>query len=231
MQQLNLIPLPRRRLKRSRRHLGVSAAICAAFLALSAAYVGAAAMLVDSNPSLNDDLAEARASIERGGKKLSALTAEASAARSRLLAATVIREQPDWSMLLALLGEKTGDDVVLRACRVKPIDAAPAKTAPGKAPAKPVAAALESKFIVELGGLGRNQMAVSHFVLRLEQSGLFDRVTLMDTNREAFLSGEASGFRVECALSGSVPTAADMDALQRFKRPAPTGTADASEGP
>ncbi len=54
--------------------------------------------------------------------------------------------------------------------------------------------------VLSISGLGRSQPAVSQFVLRLEAMHLFARVTLLDTNRETFLGGEALGFRIDCSL-------------------------------
>jgi hypothetical protein len=48
--------------------------------------------------------------------------------------------------------------------------------------------------------VGRSQAAVSQFVLRLEQLGLFDRVTLLDTRREPFGADSAVGFRAVCIM-------------------------------
>ena len=54
--------------------------------------------------------------------------------------------------------------------------------------------------MLRLAGVGRSQAAVSQFVLRLEQLGLFDRVTLLDTRREPFGADSAVGFRAVCIM-------------------------------
>jgi hypothetical protein len=58
-------------------------------------------------------------------------------------------------------------------------------------------------FVLNIAGLARSQLAVSQFILRLEQTGLFDRVSLIDTARETFLGGPATGFKLECSLTGT----------------------------
>ena len=52
-----------------------------------------------------------------------------------------------------------------------------------------------------LGGLGRTQSSVAQFVVRLEQTGLFDEVKMITATREPFLSNEAVGFKLECRMS------------------------------
>jgi hypothetical protein len=44
---------------------------------------------------------------------------------------------------------------------------------------------------------------VSQFVLRLEQTGLFESVELVKTNREPFLATDAVAFKLDCQLKGA----------------------------
>src|SRR4029453_1923223 len=64
---------------------------------------------------------------------------ELAAAGSTLRAKQAIAPQPDWSILLALLGNTVGDDVVLKSCRVRPTDPsrAPARQEPRRAAPAP----------------------------------------------------------------------------------------------
>jgi hypothetical protein len=146
---------------------------------------------------------------------------EFTAVQSQLQASRIVAHQPDWSLLLAVLGTTTGEHVVLRGLRVQPAEPAPARARDGgRAPAAQAAAvppgpsaagrsvaaaapAGESSFQLNLNGLARSPTAVSQFVLRLERAGLFGRVTLRDTGREPFLGGEAVSFRLECSFDDS----------------------------
>jgi hypothetical protein len=49
-----------------------------------------------------------------------------------------------------------------------------------------------------LTGFGKSQESVSRFVLRLEESGVFDAVRLISSCRQTFLQGDAVAFSVEC---------------------------------
>jgi hypothetical protein len=53
---------------------------------------------------------------------------------------------------------------------------------------------------LEILGVGRTPVAVSQHVLRLEQTGLFSKVALVDTGREAYLNGNAIAFRLQCTF-------------------------------
>ena len=54
--------------------------------------------------------------------------------------------------------------------------------------------------VLGLSGLGLSQAAVSQFVLKLERTGLFARVALIDTSRAALDRTDAIAFRIECSL-------------------------------
>ena len=47
--------------------------------------------------------------------------------------------------------------------------------------------------------------AANRFVLRLEQAGLFSKVSLLDTAREPFFDKNLIAFRLECALNQLPP--------------------------
>src|SRR5260370_38207947 len=59
---------------------------------------------------------------------------------------------------------------------------------------------MPARAIVRIQGYGRSQAVVAQFILRLEQTGLFDDVVLVKTNREPFLDDHAMSFQVECQL-------------------------------
>ena len=45
-----------------------------------------------------------------------------------------------------------------------------------------------------------SQAAASQYALRLESTGLFGRVTLLDTNRDTYVGLLLVSFRIECTL-------------------------------
>lgn len=203
-QLINLIPfrrLERRRQRTLRRWWFVG---CAGY-AVTVAVAAAAALTYDSRSGsgVQSRLAAVGVEVDRGSADVSQVTLELDQTSSVLRSSRAIAEQPDWSSLLALLAAKAGEDVTLKGCSVRPRQtsavAAP-RPAPGVAGASP-AVAHDPTLIVNVLGLGSSQTAVSQFALRLEATRLFDRVTLLDTSREAFAGEQLVSFRIECTLA------------------------------
>src|SRR3954465_2261943 len=114
MKSVNLIPGPRRDAKRRRKHRKVCAAACGAYGLLLAAAGGAAHFVgPGSGESLNERLALADNDIRRYERQVNDSRVELNAARATVEANRTVAEQPDWSVLLALLGSVKGEDVVL----------------------------------------------------------------------------------------------------------------------
>ena len=210
MQSVNLIPAFRRDAKRRRRHLKLSALACGAYAVLLAFGLLAAHVMWEGGAgaaggaaALEQQLAAADEDVRRLTRDAEQARAELTRARASLEASRTIGGQPDWSVLLALLAETTGEDVVLRSVSVVPPLTATAPAGPTAAGAGPTAPAPE--VVLELAGVGQTQLAVSRHVLRLEQTGLFARVTLLDTGREPFLNSPAIGFRLQCAFGDPLP--------------------------
>ena len=95
--------------------------------------------------------------------------------------------------------------IVLSHCELLPVsDAAsvvPAAGAANGSPATSLAPAVtHSRYTLALSGMGRSQAAISQYVLRLENTGLFDRVTLIESKLAPFGGGEAVSFRIGCTL-------------------------------
>ena len=115
-----------------------------------------------------------------------------------------IHGQPDWSRLLAGTSAQLGDQIVLSRCQLTTL------TADNKAITAELGESLssqplgvlvtESRRMLALSGFGKSQEAVSQFVLRLEGSGAFRLVRLVNRSRQSFLKGEAVAFNVECHL-------------------------------
>jgi len=245
MPAINLIPAPRldARRRRSRRNRCVLGCMAYAVAAMAAA-VAAHGVWGDADAHVTDRLAEAAADVDQTGKAIAAVRADLDAAHATLRASRSIAEQPDWSAVMALLAAKAGPDVALRACNVRPRDPDPQRTGgltpdpkeakkPGARPAnaRPEPPP-EPVMALTVAGLGKTQYAVSQFALRLEATGLFARVSLIETNREAFERGEAIAFRVECSMEApSKDAAAAMGRAPTAKLSAPQAAPPTPAGP
>jgi Tfp pilus assembly protein PilN len=201
MKTVNLIPAARRDAKRSRRRRTVCAAACCAYaMLLACGLAGTYVMLSGSGggESTQASLAATDAEIDRLEKQAGAARGDLSAANATIEANRTVAEQPDWSVLLALLANTTGEDVVLRSVLVAPPPNSPAPPPPPTTPGKSALAPPQPEVVLELSGIGQSQLAVSQHVLRLEQTGLFAKVTLLDTAREAFGTHTVIAFRLQC---------------------------------
>lgn len=194
-QRINLVPAARREAASSRRRIRLWAGALACYTMLVCLGLVAArvAWHRDDAP-LHAQLSANTATIQSKQMRLARTRQELDRIRALLDANRAVGQQPDWSVLLAVLADTIGEDVVLDHCAVEP-------TGGTKVPVDASAG-----IRLELAGFGRSQLAVSQFVLRLERSTLFSRVTLLDTHREPFLADDAIAFNIECSLEGGVTT-------------------------
>ena len=147
----------------------------------------------DARNALADELDKVTRQITQAKADLQSLRPKLVTAQRTLAANRAVTRQPDWSVLMAFLAKTLGDDVVLRSCRLEPMGEGENEKKEKESPRR-------DGFVLRIAGLGRSQAAVSQFVLRLEQAELFDRVTLVHTAREPFLTGEAFAFQLDCDL-------------------------------
>jgi len=224
MNGVNFIPRQRRDASARRARFRAWTIGASAYaLVCVVAFAASGAIDVAEDPTVATDLAQLPAQIDASQRALTTLRAQLAEAQARLDAARAVAHQPDWSVLLGLLAQSLGDDIVLTTCRLEaeqPSDRAAAPSSPPGginrvasgggtgAPAAPVVGP-GSHFTLELTGLGRTQASVSRFVLRLEQLGLFERVTIVKTGREMFGERESIGFRLEATLGAAAAGVAE----------------------
>src|SRR5580765_5744869 len=122
---------------------------------------------------------------------LAANSVEVVEARWRIAALLYILSQPDWSLLLAVLGKETGDQVFLRGCSLKRDESGGAAAIAAHAP---------GRIVLQLVGTAKTSAAVSQFSLRLEETHLFSKVALVNSSRESFQGSDAQGFQIDCFL-------------------------------
>jgi hypothetical protein len=207
---VNLIPAyrheARRRRTRGRRWV-VACVMYAATLVFG--YGICQATLGGDDPRLIEELTASREEVSRADATAARLRPELAEAQAKLDATRAVALQPDWSILLAAMARSLGDDIVLASCTLETQTISPTNSqtsapavAPTAGPAKPgeKPAAERVQVVVNVTGFGRTQVAVSQYVLRLEQMKLFDRVKLIKTSRESFMDGDAVSFQLECPL-------------------------------
>ncbi len=192
---VNLIPAARRQTKQRRVRVRWWLTGCAVYSALwIAVFVTAQVVVRSEDRALRGKLLESSARVREAEKTVATLRGRIGRDQARLSSGRAVGEQPDWSLLLAMLSSALGDETVLRNIRLQ----APPEAAPGAVGTS--AARTLRPITLDLTGLGRTQQVVSEFVLRLEHTPLFKKVRLVDTRREPFMNDHAVVFRIECVL-------------------------------
>ncbi|MHC4448085.1 MAG: PilN domain-containing protein [Planctomycetota bacterium] len=183
---VNLIPIERReaRRRRARTRLWVGVGTTYGSLWMGAA-VAAVVVFTTDNRSLRAELADVAREVDQSEVTTGGLRDDLVEAKAALEASRAVGTQPDWSVLLALLADSLGEDVVLRSCKLTPLGS---RDGAGEV------------IKLEVGGLARSQQAVAQVILRLEETPLFRSVKLIDTRREPFRDAHAVAFRAECIL-------------------------------
>lgn len=189
---------------------------------VGAGYVGllvaaSAVGLLVTAPS-DDSPASELARLERGSAELSEaasrVTAKLRVARARLEARRTLAEQPDFSLLLGLLGSCMDGEAVVRQMQLRSVgvdasrpDAVEARPGAGASHATPpVGAEREPKyFTLLLRGSAVAESAMTRFTKRVEALSLFDAVEIKRTGRETAAGSTAISFELECRFTTTAP--------------------------
>ena len=194
----NLIPAYRRAAKaRGRRLRGWLIAGAAYAAVLLGAYAVCRMTWGGNRTALAAEREKIDTRMQQVSRAIRAMQRDLEVQNQTLSALHAIEDQPDWSLLLALLPARLTDDVFLRRCEIRPAGPAPAAaSADGRAEAG-------EAYLLKISGYGRTMADVLGFVQALEGMGLFDQVRLVHTSSEPLLTGAAINFQVECVMNGS----------------------------
>lgn len=211
MVAVDLIPAPRRAQRKRRTRVRVWAAAVGAYGVVLGGLLAATATAWETDDRTP---AEQLAHMEKENelrRRDTARLASVIVERQRELAANLaVENQPDWSILLALLAKAMGQDAALRNAQLsqevvtqaESAGAVPAASGAGAASQKGASASSPRTFVLRLTGLARSQQAVSSVVQSLESSGVFSTVELQEARREAADGSDAVAFTIFCRLGG-----------------------------
>jgi hypothetical protein len=118
--------------------------------------------------------------------------AELAAATRKLDANRVLKDLPDWSILLAALANSLNEYVVLDHCALTPLDES-GRQATGTPDA-------HGAYELLISGYANTVQAASDLAVALERTRAFDQVRLLGTNQRPYVSGSAFHFRIRCTL-------------------------------
>lgn len=195
----NLLPaarqIARRRNVRKRSWIG---GICIGSIVLAGVVMTVELTWRDDRMQLREKLEASERSTQVLEDRVASLNRESEHAWAGLYAAERIRDQPDWSILLAAIAERTGDQVVLSRIGLE----RPAPTRPSSRVPRGAAAAQsrpQPRDLV-LSGTGTSAHQVSLFSVRLEQLNLFSRVIIEQSSRDQTGLEGAIAFTIRCPL-------------------------------
>lgn len=196
LQGINLLPTARREARVFRKCVRNWAIGCTAYAVAIAIFWGTVAHTQNNADSeLAQEIQRTQQHVIDAKAHLDQLQPRVATARTTLAATRSVGTQPDWSLLLGLLADQLGEQMILTSCKLTPVFK----------PVSLVGTASDSDipqaYQLDLSGLAQTQAAVSAYTLRIEQLKLFEKVMLIDTRTEPILDQEAVGFRVQCTLS------------------------------
>jgi hypothetical protein len=197
--QTSLMPPRRRAILQRRQSLRRWGAICAC-CALGLILISICSVAMWGTGSVDPrEFSAARDSISHADISLAALRSASSQTHRALQTITEISEQPDWSLLLDAVARAQGDDIFLTDCEL-----ALTSGTEFHGPIDPAHHGGSDGLALRLVGMGRSQETISHFVLHLQGLPIFERVKLMETNRQQFEGIPGVGFEVICPLRGQL---------------------------
>lgn len=129
----------------------------------------------------------------RSALVLRTTAAQASAAKSkteidrinkRLTVSRAVRSFPDWSVLLPVVSNELGPDIALEKISLEPIRGEEAR----------------QRATLTLTGVGTSRAALSEFVIRLEETGVFARVETASAQRRPIRDHEFFAFVLNCRI-------------------------------
>lgn len=205
MGDVNLIPEQRQVRKRQRARMRLWFQICTVYvilLALSLFFLHN--LWKADHATLAEDLQATAQLGKQYSSSMLRLRKELARISTILQTSRAIKRQPDWSKLLIIIAETLGPDVVLNKCQIvtldsagRPITGSQQETLTSQAVTTLLSA---RRYRLTLAGLGREHSTVSKFVVQLEQSGLFDSVTLLNNQRQDVRNQSVVVFDIECHM-------------------------------
>ncbi|MGH7176999.1 MAG: PilN domain-containing protein [Tepidisphaeraceae bacterium] len=204
MKRVNLIPAIRRDAMRQRVRARGWIAACVVYAVLVTLCSAACLVALGAgDANVGSALSRATRQVKEMEGAIESMRPQLSEVQTRLSVARAVGDQPDWSVLLALVARAAEGEIVLSTVTLESVETEASPVGAARAGSsrrvatKPSAPAL---FNFSIQGLGKSQAAVSQFVLRLEQLRLFERVELAQSGKATGTDGTT--FRVNGALRG-----------------------------
>jgi Tfp pilus assembly protein PilN len=197
MNRTNLIPLQRQlrdeRIARLKRWAWTTSGLC---LFVVAAIACCAAWTTQSTGPTSEDFAKVATDLSKANQEAGTLRADLNVETQRLRSRQLIFEQPDYSLLLRLIAQQVDDDVVLSRCEFR--QAGTERTDRVEIGSVKDQKSKTKTDSLQIWGFARSQPAVAAFMLQLESTGIFQKVSLLRSSEQPLLNGQVAAFEIQC---------------------------------
>jgi Tfp pilus assembly protein PilN len=186
MNRANLIPL-QRQLRHARRARLRAWSVLLGAIAGSLLLACGVLFLDPSQTSAPapDAFTKVAGELAQTNQETATVRRQLAALREQVNSRRFVLEQPDYSLLLSMISQVVDDSVVLDQCELSS----------GGTQSNP-----SQGQVLKVGGFARSQSAVAGFMLQLETTGIFKKVTLVRSQEQPVLDRQAAAFQVQCLL-------------------------------
>ena len=178
----NLIPSTRRANKARRVRLRRWAAISIGYACLLGVLSLGVAEFFGADSLDPAVISKARGEISKSSATLVSLRTQAVGVRRQLDSIQEVSDQPDWSILLAAVAKRRGEEIILSGCELSRGGSA---------------------IVLRIEGTGLTNKAIAAFVLRLQEIPVIGQVKLLQTSRKQMLGKDAYTFQLTCSLKSA----------------------------
>lgn len=198
MSESDLTPKPylkRVRTRAALRHWAVLVSGCA-LVTFSVVIFGASQGPDGSEAQVQERLTLAQARLAQSKSAIQSISATLKQYERELKAEQHLTRRPDWNAALSLVAQQFDEGLVMTGFDLGAMDDSEVRKALGKLRSD---VPDDSVWLIVYGVADSNR-AVPDLILRLEKMGLFYRVVMTGTQREAFAGASRMGFTLACRV-------------------------------
>ncbi|MBI1338251.1 MAG: hypothetical protein GC164_15015 [Phycisphaera sp.] len=199
MTRVNLIPehlIESRRARRTRARWIAALVVLVCVLSLGVGWTRQVRLrVIEKDQRLRAQLAQIESSSDRLAARTVTLKKSKEQAQRTLDAYQIVDRRNDWAPLLPVLAGATNGTVVLRTCALGPASA-------GGEPLNASTGELGlAGYELRISALTTDPAEAAKFVLRLEQTKVFDSVSLTRSSKQTVGGHSVLGFEVACTIT------------------------------
>lgn len=199
MTRFNLLPTRIRSERVLRARARAWTVVCTACAGVAVLITTTVRLAYDARSHRLSRLAHAaHVSVVRHETEARRLATGLEATHRALTAAERLQEEPDWSIVLALVARISGENIAITSFGLLDSERSPDRSSEARTESPAVVA-------VTISGVGSTHADVAAFVIGLDSAGLFSVVELERTSRTDGAPGGLTSFSVRCEIDRATP--------------------------